>query len=313
MYRITLISLLCLFFCFFQKVSGEENIENLVREFQKLEKEQILILLKGKHPDEEYLRQYTEVSDKSAFEHRYFKPFEKASELFLQKSSFVDYPASFSCVYNIAPAYLEARCGKPDLSEREKDAVKFACFLTGNFKKLEEYASSPSDNLLSAWAYGQKDKDSFRQAWNKEIQSRPLKVLSVIAVQKSLSKSFFDDLRHYLLNQPQVVSALPLSVKLKIALKCVENIAEQNSRLSIPLIESLRNDKLLNLLSKELNGCEISIDIESIPGAEESLTAIQTGFRMRLTDGQMEPFMMKINGRSVVYKDGGYIQLDEKK
>ena len=69
----------------------------------------------------------------------------------------------------------------------------------------ETLSKSPSGKLILAWAYGSKDEIPFKQAWYEEIQYRPVKVLSYIAIQKNFTKEFLLEVCRFLDTHPEII------------------------------------------------------------------------------------------------------------
>ena len=307
MHRITLtscsISLIIMSFCFFHDARGEHAADDVLRKLDQWQAEQIRFWKSGKQPEEEYLLEYRNTVDQQGFVNQYFVPFRQIAGLLLRETSWVDYPSSLSSLYNVAPVYGVGQSAIPE--ENTSDAIWLAWLLTEKFNDLiensETLSKSPSGKLILAWAYGSKDEIPFKQAWQEEIQRRPVKVLSFIAIQKNFTKEFLPEVCRFLDTHPEIIRELPRQVKLKLALKQTESLLMERSGSRHVRPEDFRNDRLLQLLSQELAGCEISVNIQNITVGNQSSVAIQSGWRFRSDNDSSGTFVIKVNGGGILF------------
>lgn len=308
MHRVTLtscsISLIIMSFCFFHDARGEHAADDALRKLDQWQAEQIRFWKSGKQPEEEYLLEYRNTVDQQGFVNQYFVPFRQIAGLLLRETSWVDYPSSLSSLYNVAPVYGVGQSAIPE--ENTSDAIWLAWLLTEKFNDLiensETLSKSPSGKLILAWAYGSKDEIPFKQAWYEEIQYRPVKVLSYIAIQKNFTKEFLQEVCRFLDTHPEIIRELPRQIKLKLALKQTEFLLmEERSGSHDVRPDNFRNDRLLKLLSQELAGCEISVNIQNITVGNQSSVAIQSGWRFRSDNDSSGTFVIKVNGGGILF------------
>lgn len=307
MRRITLtlysIGLIIMSFGFFHEGRGELAADDILRKLDQWQAEQIRFWKSGKQPEEEYLLEYRNTVDQQGFVNQYFVPFRQIAGLLLRETSWVDYPSSLSSLYNVAPVYGVGQSAIPE--ENTSDAIWLAWLLTEKFNDLiensETLSKSPSGKLILAWAYGSKDEIPFKQAWQEEIQRRPVKVLSFIAIQKNFTKEFLPEVCRFLDTHPEIIRELPRQVKLKLALKQTESLLMERSGSRHVRPEDFRNDRLLQLLSQELAGCEISVNIQNITVGNQSSVAIQSGWRFRSDNDSSGTFVIKVNGGGILF------------
>ena len=307
MRRITLtlysIGLIIMSFGFFHEGRGELAADDILRKLDQWQAEQIRLWKNGKQPAEEYLLEYRNTVDQQGFVNQYFVPFRQIAGLLLRETSWVDYPSSLSSLYNVAPVYGVGQSAIPE--ENTSDAIWLAWLLTEKFNDLiensETLSKSPSGKLILAWAYGSKDEIPFKQAWYEEIQYRPVKVLSYIAIQKNFTKEFLPEVCRFLDTHPEIIRELPRQVKLKLALKQTESLLMERSGSRHVRPEDFRNDRLLQLLSRELAGCEISVNIQNITVGNQSSVAIQSGWRCRSDNDSSGTFVIKVNGGGILF------------
>ena len=308
MHRITLtfcsISLIIMSFCFFHDARGEHAADDVLRKLDQWQAEQIRFWKSGKQPVKEYLLKYQNTVDQQDFVNQYLVPFRQIAGLLLRETSWVDYPSSLRSLYNVAPVYGVGQSAIPE--KNASDAIWLAWLLTEKFNDLignsETLSKSPSGKLILAWAYGSKDEKPFKQAWYEEIQHRPVKVLSYIAIQENFTKEFLLEVCRFLDTHPEIIRELPRQVKLKLALKQTEFLLmEERSGSQEVQLDHFRNDRLLNLLSRELAGCEISVDIQNITAGNQSSVAIQSGWRFRSGPDSAGTFAIKVNGGEIIF------------
>lgn len=307
MRRITLtlysIGLIIMSFGFFHEGRGELAADDVLRKLDQWQAEQIRLWKNGKQPAEEYLLEYRNTVDQQDFVNQYLVPFRQIAGLLLRETSWVDYPSSLSSLYNVAPVYGVGQSAIPE--ENTSDAIWLAWLLTEKFNDLiensETLSKSPSGKLILAWAYGSKDEIPFKQAWYEEIQYRPVKVLSYIAIQKNFTKEFLPEVCRFLDTHPEIIRELPRQVKLKLALKQTESLLMERSGSRHVRPDNFRNDRLLKLLSQELAGCEISVNIQNITVGNQSSVAIQSGWRCRSDNDSSGTFVIKVNGGGILF------------
>ncbi|WP_294483065.1 hypothetical protein [uncultured Victivallis sp.] len=308
MRRITLtlysIGLIIMSFGFFHEGRGELAADDILRKLDQWQAEQIRLWKNGKQPAEEYLLEYRNTVDQQDFVNQYLVPFRQIAGQLLRETNWVDYPASLSCLYNVAPVYEAGQSASPE--ENTSDAIWLAWLLTETFHDLTgnsaALSKSPSGKLILAWAYGSKDEIPFKQAWQEEIQRRPVKVLSFIAIQKNFTKEFLPEVCRFLDTHPEIIRELPRQVKLKLALKQTESLLMERSGSRHVRPEDFRNDRLLQLLSRELAGCEISVDIQTVKLGDQSSIAIQSGWSFRSGDESPGRFIIKVNGEEIPFE-----------